>query len=183
MRRVLRLLSISALAAAGCAAEHPSVRAPGVLGDRGFQASGSLGLRADRTASVQLGDLDGDGDLDAVVANGRHWPESNEVFFNDGRGRFLQALELCDERDTSYAVPLGDFDADGDLDVAVGNDRVRCLLHLNDGAGSFRPGPSFGSGDANTRSLTAVDLDQDGHLDLLTLNISFYCFNSVLARY
>ena len=29
-------------------------------------------------------DLDGDGDLDIIVANGRHWSQQNQIFYNDG---------------------------------------------------------------------------------------------------
>lgn len=36
------------------------------------------------TASVSLGDLDGDGDLDGFAANGRHWIQQDEVFLNNG---------------------------------------------------------------------------------------------------
>ncbi|TDI86572.1 MAG: VCBS repeat-containing protein, partial [Caldithrix sp.] len=38
---------------------------------------------------------------------------------------------------TSYAVPAGDLDGDGDLDVVVGNDRAQNLIYSNDGTGRF----------------------------------------------
>ena len=65
----------------------------------------TLGTRTDRTASLAFGDLDGDGDLDAVVANGRHWAQQNEVFINNGTGSFTLSRPLGEERATSYAVP------------------------------------------------------------------------------
>ena len=83
-----------------------------------------LGLQKDRTASVSLGDIDNDGDIDAVVANGRHWPQQNQVFFNSGKGKFTVSQPLAITSETSYATELADFDLDGDLDVAVGNDQA-----------------------------------------------------------
>ena len=53
-----------------------------------------------------LGDLDGDGDLDAFVAN--------NVWVNDGSGNFTDSgLILGDS--TSSRVALDDLDGDGDL--------------------------------------------------------------------
>ena len=33
----------------------------------------SIGTQSNRTASISLVDIDKDGDLDALIANGRHW--------------------------------------------------------------------------------------------------------------
>lgn len=53
----------------------------------GTQPDFLLGLRSDRSASITLADVDGDQDLDVIVANGRHWPQANEVFINNGARR------------------------------------------------------------------------------------------------
>lgn len=54
----------------------------------------SIGTQSNRTASICLVDMNQDGNLDALVANGRHWEEQNYVFFNDGKRGFKQALPI-----------------------------------------------------------------------------------------
>ena len=136
---------------------------------RTFRPLRSLGAGSELTASVSLGDVNGDGALDVVVANGRHWPGQNRIYLNDGRGAFTLARRLGEEEAGTYAVPLADFDGDGDLDIAVGNDRTRNLVFLNDGGGRFEAGATFGT-PSSTRSLTLADLDGDGHKDILIVN-------------
>ena len=41
-----------------------------------------LGDTKQKSASIGIGDIDNDGDMDAVVANGRHWPQTNLIFVN-----------------------------------------------------------------------------------------------------
>ena len=91
-----------------------------------FRSSGRLvlGTLKEKTASVGLGDIDNDGDIDIVTANGRHWPQQNRVFFNSGKGIFTVSQSLDIASETSYATELADFDMDGDLDVAIGNDNA-----------------------------------------------------------
>ena len=92
-----------------------------------------LGSYQERSASVVAGDIDGDGDNNILVANGRHWPGQNRMFINNGSGIFTVEKNLGEFRSTSYAAELGDFDNDGDLDLAVGNDMAPNNLFFNDG--------------------------------------------------
>ena len=47
-----------------------------------------LGGEKEKSASISAGDIDQDGDIDVVVADGRHWPQTNKVFYNNGYGIF-----------------------------------------------------------------------------------------------
>ncbi|MCR9197586.1 MAG: VCBS repeat-containing protein [Planctomycetaceae bacterium] len=124
-----------------------------------------LGTESRLSASVRAGDLDGDGDSDLVVANGRHWPQQNMLLFNHG-GRMTVARPLGVDLCTSYACELADLDGDGDLDIAVGNDTAPCLVFKNDGRGHFERFGQVGQ-PSSVRSITTADVDSDGHVDLL----------------
>lgn len=124
--------------------------------------------------AVALGDVDGDGDLDAFVANGHavYLGEPNKVWLNDGGGRFADSGQRLGHpvfnSDDSRAVALGDLDGDGDLDAFVGNNGAN-EVWLNDGAGSFAySGQALG--DANTQVAILEDLDGDGDLDAFVRN-------------
>jgi hypothetical protein len=70
-----------------------------------------------QTQGVGLGDLDGDGDLDALVAN---WNAEDVIWRNDGAGG-LSRVALSSDQLYSADVGLGDLDGDGDLDALVTN--------------------------------------------------------------
>jgi hypothetical protein len=69
----------------------------------------------EHTAGLAVGDLDGDGDLDLIAANGRHLSEFDWVYTNDGKGMFYGRRILGTNPDPSYGVALADIDSDGDL--------------------------------------------------------------------
>jgi hypothetical protein len=115
---------------------------------------------------MALGDLDGDGDLDAVVANGfQSTSYPTRVFWNDGTGRFAdsgQELGLT----TSAWVGLGDLNGDGHLDIYLSNFGWPNEVWHNDGTGHFINSGLRLGGDGLTRIGALGDLDNDGDLDI-----------------
>ncbi len=157
---VATLLLFISFASTSIFGQNPTVR---------FQKFSTLGPLKEKTASISVGDIDGDRDLDLVVANGRHWPGQNRIYFNDGSGGFKVEKPLFDQTDKTYATPLADLDGDGDLDVVVGNDRQPSYVLLNDGKGKFKKSQTIG-GLVPTRSITLADIDKRNGIDILITN-------------
>ncbi|MEM7203355.1 MAG: VCBS repeat-containing protein [Planctomycetota bacterium] len=131
----------------------------------------------DITRDLGLGDLDGDRDLDLVVANAG----ADRLLLNDGAGIFADVsqprLPAASQRLT-FAVALADVDADGDLDLAFGDANIFMpqtnRLYLNDGAGTFTDASAQLPADADyTVALVFGDVDGDGDPDLVCGNDRF----------
>jgi len=133
------------------------------------QTVGRLPIRLDQTQGFAVGDIDDDGDLDAIVVNiGQEF-----VLLNDGAGHFADATagRFPTTSDSSRKGVLADLDRDGDLDLFVGNSRGQeSRLYLNSGNGVFSPGGSVPGGGHTTTDVEVVDLDQDRDLDLFVVN-------------
>jgi hypothetical protein len=114
-----------------------------------------------------LGDLNGDGYLDAYLSNGAYPADfPDEVWLNDGTGHFTDSGQHLET--VSSAIPaLGDLDADGDLDVYISGSydfADQDEVWTNDGTGNFS---MFSTVDENYPGgfVSLGDLDSDGDLD------------------
>jgi hypothetical protein len=132
--------------------------APGTFFDSG-QSLGNLDGE-----KVALGDVDGDGDLDAIFANDDGY---NTIFFNNGLAQFTDSSQRFGYGDENSSLALGDVDGDGDLDIVIGNFEYYTEVFLNNGSGTFVAGASFDSSVDWTTSVGLGDFDGDGDLDLV----------------
>jgi hypothetical protein len=141
---------------------------------------------SETTANASIGDLNGDGHLDIVLAKGRHWPLADVVLFGDGKGHFKPGPPLPNKPDRSYSAPLADLDGDGSLDMVISNDRPDPkIVLLNDGKGNFRMGGTFGDPNWSTRNVVLADFNGDGFPDIAVANRpgpAQVCFNAGLFQ-
>jgi hypothetical protein len=137
-----------------------------------------LGDTAEWTNRVELADLDGDGDVDLLFANGGNYsdpgkPEPNRVFVNQGPGqRFVERTRevFGPDPDIARVIKVRDLNGDPHPDIIVGTTfQTQSRLYLGEGGGRFRevtsthlPQMPLSVGDVE-----AGDVDGDGDLDLV----------------
>jgi VCBS repeat protein len=141
---------------------------------------------SETTANVSIGDLNGDGYLDLVLAKGRHWLLASIVLFGDGRGHFTRGPALPIAPSRSYSAALTDMTKRGRLDIVLSDDAPDPkVVLLNDGKGNFSVGGTFGDPKWPTRNIAVADLNSDGFPDIAVANreaASYVCFNCGLQK-
>jgi hypothetical protein len=125
------------------------------------------------------GDVDGDGDLDLAIGNAAIDNRSTDMLFrNDGGVLTNTPIWQSEESDSSLSVAWGDYDGDGDLDLATGNaggglgGRVGEVnrLYRNDGGALTTRSVWTTPQSDDTFNLSWADVDGDGALDLFAAN-------------
>ena len=116
-----------------------------------------------------MADVDGDGNLDIVVAN---FDTADLVLPGRGDGTVEPAIGLTAPagENGSLDVAIGDVDGNGTLDLVFANFRGGNQVWLGDGQGGFAK-TNQAIGDAKTGGLKLGDLDGDGDLDAFAANI------------
>lgn len=130
---------------------------------------------------LELGDVDGDGDLDLAIAEwGAVAPSPGypggrtRLYLNDGTGRFtdVTAARMPDLLVAwSWDAELADIDQDWDLDLLVSCKYCAAnFVFRNDGTGTFTHDPAALPVFTNNYEFEPMDIDGDGDLDLMSIN-------------
>jgi len=133
-------------------------------GDGTFQSAIAQQMESNADA-MAIGDVNGDGKLDAIVVGAIPTNAHMSVYLGQGNGSFNAAVTYATDPYPS-AVALGDFNGDGKLDAAVGHGGAgNVRVYPNQGRGTFGTPVVFQVGPA--WDLATADMNTDGKLDLI----------------
>ena len=116
--------------------------------------------------AIDIGDMDGDGDLDLITAN--YSSRSMTRLYNDGEGGFdvyAQSITQRYPRD----VRLGDLDGDGDLDIALSSNYGLSIYKV-DASGAIISNQLYYAG-TRPNAIAVGDLDGDHRDDLVVADL------------
>jgi len=119
-----------------------------------------------------VADFNGDGKLDIAVCN--DLTNTVTILLGDGSGNFTTAAgSPITVGINPWAIVTGDFNNDGNLDLAIANNATpgTVTLLLGNGDGTFTPasGSPYAVGQGPT-AIAAADFNGDGKLDLAVAN-------------
>jgi uncharacterized repeat protein (TIGR01451 family) len=145
------------------------------LDGAGFAAPDTIATINGVLASINAGDLDGDGDLDIFAGT---TSLAKVLWFQniDNTGNFGPEQSLAGNLPFTSSILAADLDGDMDADIIYisgGAGKVGYLENL-DGAGSFGPPINLLSVPSHpaVSTLTVADLDQDMNLDIIATGSS-----------
>jgi uncharacterized protein (DUF2141 family) len=159
-------------------------------GDGTFQAPVNYDSGGQSAFSVSLADVNGDGKLDLVVANGCDKTNCSlggvGVLLGKGDGTFKPPVTYSSGVPSVYGsrVAVGDLNGDGKLDLAVATTGVGCgngcppglvAVLLGRGNGTFKKAKTYPTGGFDAIGWVVIaDLNGDKKPDLVVAN---YCAN------
>jgi hypothetical protein len=123
--------------------------------------------------SVAIADVNADGTLDLVVANGNGGAAGTVgVLLGNGNGTFKPVHLYGSGGNQAASVAVADVNGDGKPDVIVTdtNNSTNIGVLLGNGDGTFRRVVTYSSGGGSPWSVAVADVNGDGKLDLLVAN-------------
>ena len=87
------------------------------------------------------------------------------IFLGDGTGNF-SGPNILAAGNFSVPIATGDFDNDGNSDLAIGSDESTVWVYFGDGLGSFSSPTTFATESGEGYSIAVSDFNADGKDDI-----------------
>ncbi|MBD3881130.1 VCBS repeat-containing protein [Phormidium tenue FACHB-886] len=137
-----------------------------------FQLDRALRLSiGEATGAGAIADFNNDNNLDLVFTLSNATLSDNVIVrLGNGKGSFGTAQTTAANGNSPIALATGDFNNDGNQDIATANINSNTVsVLLGTGTGTFRTAETFRVGNQPNSIITA-DLNRDGRLDIVTAN-------------
>jgi hypothetical protein len=170
MRRVLKpIFRLSALFLAALIFHSPAKA-------QEFLTASFYPSAAQATSYVAAADFNGDGKMDIALSD--YGSSQISILLNKGDGTFLLAVtySIGTEGEFPEAIQTGDFNGDGNIDIAVADNEDRTMeggavtVFLGNGDGTFQSPVTYFSGGYQAIGLAIGDMNGDHILDLVVTN-------------
>ncbi len=140
------------------------------LGFETFSPQRDLTARSTIGANA-IGDLDGDGDFDVLLAS-NNANEGKIVWHeNQGGGEFASRLEIIGEATSILGLHLSDLDGDGDPDLLSSSADDDQIVWRENLGSEFSQRRVIATDSVPVHDVFAADLDGDGDLDALSASV------------
>jgi len=143
------------------------------------------------TSWLTTADIDGDGDMDILLANGGGYYQTGKadesvVYLNDGKGVFTDVTPTAfnNAANRNRQISVADIDGDGDLDIyqpgAFGLDKDKLFVQTAPGVFEDRAATQLPDGlMSHAGSCHMGDLDGDGDPDLIVMDWNMGSTNTI----
>jgi hypothetical protein len=132
-------------------------------GQGGFVYSQYATWFAESVTELAVGDLNGDGKLDAVGVDGDYGGYGVALLGNGGAGAFSTYYEFYTLSYQSTDVAVGDFTGDGIPDLVTAGGTLE--IHIGHGDGTFDAPTAYSTNATEHTGVAVADFNGDGKLD------------------